>query len=105
MLRLGDAVRRAADETPPDTRDIVFVMNANDHTVKTSTVVDLARRWARAGARVPVYQFPRSLGLPHDVIEPADVNANPIVVYPALVSLLHGESPPPVLASHHLWPQ
>jgi alpha-beta hydrolase superfamily lysophospholipase len=104
VLRLGVAVRQAADESSPRTHDIVFVTNANDHTVKTSPAVALARRWSEHGARAVVYQFPRSLGLPHDIAEEAHPNANPALVYPALEALMHGESPPPALATHRLWP-
>ena len=104
LLRFGTAVRRAATRIPPLTRNIVFVMNANDHTVKTSPAVELARRWSQNGASVVVYQFPRSLGLPHDIAEEAHPNANPAVVDPALEALIHGERPPPVLTGHRLWP-
>ena len=104
LLRFGTAVRRAATRISPITRNIVFVMNANDHTVKTSPAVELARRWSQDGVSVVVYQFPRSLGLPHDIAEEAHPNADPAVVYPALEALMHGERPPPVLACHRLWP-
>ena len=102
LLRFGAAVRRAATRIPPRTRNIVFVMNANDHTVKTLPAVELARCWSAHGASVVVYQFPLSLGLPHDIAEEARVHANPAVVYPALEALIHGELPPPVLADHRL---
>jgi esterase/lipase len=104
ILRLGTAVERAADTTSPRTHDIVFVVNANDHTVKTAPGLALARRWSREGAHTVVYQFPRSLGLPHDIAEEAHPNADPAVVYPALAAVIHGERPPAVLADHRLWP-
>ena len=104
VLRLGTAVRRAAARMPPLTRNIVFVMNANDHTVKALPAVELARCWSAQGASVVMYQFPLSLALPHDIAEEAREHANPAVVYPALEALIHGELPPPVLADHRLWP-
>ncbi|CAN5903423.1 hypothetical protein BH11GEM1_BH11GEM1_19470 [soil metagenome] len=104
LLRLGNAVRRAATRISPLTRHMVFVMNANDHTVKTLPAVELARCWSAHGAAVVMYQFPLSLALPHDIAEEAREHANPAVVYPALEALIHGELPPPVLVSHRLWP-
>ena len=70
-------MRRAAKQSPPLTRHIVFVMNANDHTVKTSPAVELARRWNQDGVSVVVSQFPRSLGLPHDITEEAHPSSTP----------------------------
>jgi alpha-beta hydrolase superfamily lysophospholipase len=104
VLRLGVAVREAADSTAPRTRDIIFVMNANDHTVKRSPAVALARRWAMHGTAAVVYMFPRSLGLPHDIAEEAHPNANPGLVYPTLQALIHGEPAHSALANHRLWP-
>ena len=104
VLRFGTTVRRAATRMPPLTRNIVFVMNANDHTVKTFPAVELARCWSATGAGVVMYQFPLSLALPHDIAEEAREHANPAVVYPALEALIHGEFPPPVLADHRMWP-
>jgi pimeloyl-ACP methyl ester carboxylesterase len=95
ILRLSVAVRRQAEATPPRTHDIVFVLNGNDHTVKRPPVLALARRWTEEGARAFVYEFPRSLGLPHDIAEEAHPNANPAVVYPALrVFIDRGLAPP-----------
>jgi hypothetical protein len=105
VLRLGVAVRAASDSIAPRTRDIIFVMNANDHTVKTAPAVALARRWAMKGATAVVYQFPRANGLPHDIAEEAHPNADPGLVYPTLQALIHGEPAKSALASHRLWPR
>lgn len=104
VLRLGVAVRDASESAAARTHDIIFVMNANDHTVKTSPAVALARRWAMNGATTFVYQFPRSLGLPHDIAEEAHPNADPGLVYPTLQAFIHGEAAKSSLASHRLWP-
>jgi esterase/lipase len=104
VLRLASAVRQASLRTPPLTRDIVFLVNANDHTVKTPPVLELARRWSGRGASVTVYEFPRSLDLPHDIAEEAHPNADPAIVYPALEAAIHGERPASLLSDHQLWP-
>ncbi|HEY4215787.1 MAG TPA: alpha/beta hydrolase [Gemmatimonadaceae bacterium] len=105
ILVLGTAIRFAAKTMAPRTNDIVFVVNGNDHTVKTPPTVALARQWTKDGGHVVVYEFPRSLGLPHDIAEEAHPNADPAVVYPALEAVIHGEQPPPVLANNRLWPK
>ena len=46
---------------------MLFLVNANDHTVKTAPVLDVARAWNSRGAPVAVYEIPDSLGLPHNV--------------------------------------
>jgi esterase/lipase len=105
LLRLGAAVRLAAQRQSPLVPDIILVVNANDHTVKTAAALAVARSWTDRGAHPIAYQFPKSLGLPHDIAEEAHPNAKPAVVYPALIALIHGDQPPPVLATHRLWPR
>ena len=97
MLRFGLEVRRAADREAPRVHDAVFVMNAADRTVKPEPITALADLWARKGAAVEVYEFPDSLKLPHDVIDGAELSANPTVVYPVVKALAHGGHPPAFL--------
>ncbi|MGH7617105.1 MAG: alpha/beta hydrolase [Gemmatimonadaceae bacterium] len=105
LLRLGHAVRELAQKTPPRAREIIFVVNANDHTVKTAPVLELARAWSASHTPVTVYQFPRKLNLPHDIAEAAHENADTTVVYPVLRALINGQRPLPVLAARRLWPR
>jgi esterase/lipase len=105
ILRLGAAVLQMSKERRPLTPNIVFVVNANDHTVKTSAAIEVARNWSARGASPVAYQFPKSLGLPHDIAEEAHPNADTAAVYPALEALIHGAAPPAVLASHRVWPR
>ena len=94
ILRLGKAVRRVADHTPPRAHEIVFLMNAHDHTVKLAPVLELARTWSESGAAVSLYELPDSLGLPHDVVDPSQPNSKADVLYPVFEALTHGERPP-----------
>jgi esterase/lipase len=98
ILRLGVAVRRAADRNPPRAREIVFLMNAHDHTVSMSPVLDLGRAWTRSGAFVRVYELPDSLGLPHDVVDPSQPHSRADVLYPVFAALTHGEPPAALVA-------
>jgi alpha-beta hydrolase superfamily lysophospholipase len=92
-LRLGGAVRRAADGHPPAAREFSFLLNANDHTVARGPSLDLARQWSERGASVRVYELPDTLRLPHDVIDPRHPGSNAAAVYPVLAALVNGEQP------------
>jgi carboxylesterase len=94
VLRLGLAVRRDAERFSPATAEVLFLVNANDHTVKTAPVIDLARVWNRRGTAVMVYEFPDSLGLPHNIVDPINRPARSGAVYPVLEALAHGDHPP-----------
>jgi carboxylesterase len=94
VLRLGMAVRRDADRDPPERAEVLFLVNAHDRTVKTAPVLDVARLWNSRAVPVRVYQFPDSLGLPHNVVDPIQRHGNAEAVYPTLEALVHGEHPP-----------
>lgn len=93
VLRLGMAVRRDADHHLPARAEVLFLVNANDRTVKTAPVLDLAHVWNRRGVPVSVYEIPASLGLPHNVVDPMQQPGNAAVIYPTLTALAHGERP------------
>ena len=94
VLRLGIAVRRDAGRATTTSPELLFLINAGDHTVKAAPVLDVARDWNTRGAPVGVYELPDSLGLPHNVIDPIGREATPGTVLPVLVSLVHGERLP-----------
>ena len=93
VLRLGAAVRSAADRTRPKARELTLLLNDRDHTVKSAAALRLARVWESRGATVSVYTFPASLGLPHNVLDGRESMGQPQIVYPALVALAHGKAP------------
>lgn len=94
VLRLGMAVRRDAERFEPHQAEMLFLVNANDRTVKTGPVLDLARLWNSRNVPVAVYEFPDSLQLPHNIVDPIQGRANAGAVYPTLEALAHGEHPP-----------
>jgi pimeloyl-ACP methyl ester carboxylesterase len=94
VLRLGMAVRGDAQRFAPPRTVVLFVINAHDGTVKPSPVLDLAHVWNRRGVPVSVYQFPDSLRLPHNVIDPMQPPASIAAVYPVLRALIQGEQAP-----------
>ena len=45
--------------------------------------------------RVSRYQFARSHGLGHELIDPLEPGADPALTYPVLVALIEGRDPGP----------
>lgn len=93
IVQLGMAVQRASVNTPPASRDIAILLNGNDHTISTRPVLDVARRWSEHGATVHEYELSKTLGLPHDVIDPRQRVRRPELVYAAITALVSGQSP------------
>jgi carboxylesterase len=73
-----------------------MVLNRNDETISNSKAEELRDAWRSAGARAPLVWLPKSLGLPHDVIDPAQPDQDIAVVYPQLIALAEGRTPPPL---------
>ncbi len=99
VLRLGMAVRRDAVHDAPVGAEVLMLVNAHDGTVKTAPVLDLARTWNRLAVPVTVFEFPDSLGLPHNVVDPMNRPTNTSVVYSTLIALAHGDRPPRPVSS------
>ena len=94
MLRLGAAIRRAADKHAPAARDIRVLVNANDGTVNRQAIDELVEHWSATGGHVSMFELADSLRLPHDIIDPDEVTGNTKVTYPVILSLLYGSTPP-----------
>jgi carboxylesterase len=94
VLRLGEAVWTEAAKRPAGAHQIVFLLNQNDQTVSGDAAVDLARRWTIGPPLVSVYQFPRSLALPHNVMEVSQRGGNLDIVLPVVEALARGERVP-----------
>lgn len=93
VLRLGMAVRRDAEHPSVAEAEMLFLVNAHDHTVKTAPVLDVARSWNQRGAPATVYEIPDSLALPHNIVDPMFRHANVTTVLPVLIALAHGDRP------------
>jgi esterase/lipase len=94
VLKLGMVVRRDAPRDVPSNAEVLFLVNANDGTVKTPPVLDLARLWNDRGVPVSVFEFPDSLGLQHNILDPIRRRSDAGAVYPTLEALAHGQRPP-----------
>ena len=93
MLRLSDQVRRGARASRPPARDLRLVLNAADPAVNNAATLRLAAAWKRWDAMVSTYQFPRSMGLIHDLISPEQVGARTADVYPVLIEQITRDLP------------
>jgi carboxylesterase len=96
MFRLGKYVLEHDEADAPVRRRLAMVLNHNDETISNAKAEELRAAWRSAGARVPLVWLPKSLGLPHDVIDPAEPDQDIAVVYPQLIALAEGRTPPPL---------
>jgi carboxylesterase len=93
VLDVGGWVVRDAAHSSPKTRQMVFLVNANDRTVRESAEEKLAREWARHGAAAAVYELPDSLRLPHNVVAPPPNQTLAAQMRELLRELSYGERP------------
>jgi esterase/lipase len=93
VLRLGKAVEKHADRAAPKAAEFAFMLNDLDRTVSSSGALKVAKEWDAHGARVCVYAFPASLGLPHNVLDGREPGGQPALVLPEVIALAEGESP------------
>jgi len=83
----GESVFSQAREASPAISNIIVVTNGNDTTVDNQRTEELVGIWEQAGANITRYQFPASLDLPHDMIDPIH-NPDKDIVYAKLLELL-----------------
>jgi len=91
ILRLGAAVEDRAARRPPAARELILITVGADPAVSNPAIAKLAEAWrARAPGRVETYEFPESLELGHDLIDPEQPYARTNVVYPVLIDKILG---------------
>ncbi|GIW06087.1 MAG: hypothetical protein KatS3mg060_0892 [Dehalococcoidia bacterium] len=94
VLRLGLATARAALQRPPAVQDVVVVTNGNDAAVNNNITRQLVSLWQSKGLqRVTSFDFPRSAGLVHDLIDIHQRLQRTNLVYPTLLDLIDREPP------------
>jgi carboxylesterase len=104
MLRLGTAIRRAADEHAPTAREIRVLVNPNDHTVNREAIDELVEHWSATGGHVSMFELADTLRLPHDIIDPDERTGNTGVTYPVILALLYGSTPAANLGARAITP-
>ncbi len=87
VARLGMAVIQRARHTAPITKNVLVVSLENDLAVNRTMIEKVVHLWQARGARVPTYEFPASLDLDHDLIDPNHAKQHIDVVYPRMIEL------------------
>lgn len=88
VLVLGRQVRQSARTSESRVKEIVFLLSERDETVSANAEFELAQSWFDQGASVKVYRFPKSLKLPHNVMETNPARGGKIeIVYPVIEAL------------------
>jgi carboxylesterase len=83
---LGGSVLAHAGRKPPAARSLAVITVGGDPAADNGTTASLVRAWRAHGARELVtYEFPATLHLSHDVVDPEQVGGNPSLTYPVLL--------------------
>ena len=94
MLKLAHDVKSSARREPPRSPgDVRVVVNLADPAVNNVSTFRVADAWRRHSASVKTYEFPRELGLGHDIISPEQSYARTGVTYPVLIDWIGSEVP------------
>ncbi len=89
IRRLGWYVQILAKKSRPEASKILVVTNANDRAVSKEGIDVVVNNWKKDdSSAIQTYEFPSSLNLGHDLIDPEQPNQNISVVYPKLISLM-----------------
>jgi hypothetical protein len=89
QLRLGFATQALAQHAAPGARSIVVITNAADQAVENATTARVVTDWQAHGANVTAYEFPASLQIDHDMIDPHRDDQHIDLVYPKLIELIN----------------
>jgi len=88
VYRLGFDVIGAAGRAKPAARRVTIVTSAADEGVSREAVRELVRRWRASGAEVRDYEFPDSLAVRHDMVDPEQPYQRVGISYPVIVRLV-----------------
>jgi carboxylesterase len=88
VYRLGFTTLDDAGHARPEARRLVILTTALDEGVNNDVTRELARRWREHGANVRTYEFPESLGVRHDMLDPEQPYQRVGVSYPVIEELV-----------------
>jgi len=90
VYRLGCSVLEDAAKRRPAARRVAILTTASDEGINNEAAHELARCWRNRGADVRTYEFPESLGIHHDMIDPRQPYERIGVSYPRILRLIDG---------------
>lgn len=90
VYRLGYSLLDEAARAAPETKRLAVLTTAGDEGVNNGISSELARRWRARGARVATFEFPESLGIHHDMIDPEQPYQRVAATYPKIEALVLG---------------
>jgi len=89
LMCLGWSVMKAARMGVPKARAILVITCALDNSVNEKNLDRVVNEWHRhGGANITRFQFDKSLGAIHDLIDPEQPYQKIAVVYPKLIELI-----------------
>jgi esterase/lipase len=91
FLKLGFAVQVKSWTTAPVAHRLIVVTNSNDTSVNNQLTSEVVKHWQQHEANIELFEFPASLGLAHDLIDPSQPNQHPEIVYTQLIDLIMDE--------------
>ena len=90
QLRLSKATFAGAFHQAPKVQDVALVTTQNDRAVSNLVTWRLVGLWRKKGlAHFAAMEFPETMKIEHDMIDPSQKNQQTDIVYPVLVKLLN----------------
>jgi hypothetical protein len=90
LFECGRELVRSAQKTKPMARSIAVVTNAAEPRLDNRFTYRLIDAWRAHGSDVETFEFPRSDGLTHDLIDPGNAAQRVDHVYPIVSRLIEG---------------
>ena len=93
-IELSRNVRAHLASEPLRARRMAILTSASDKSANCEQTEQLAERWQRESpGRISIHEYPKALGVPHDMIDPNQPDAKTRITYPKVLELLR-VSPP-----------
>jgi carboxylesterase len=91
IMRLGWLMMERSRKAAPRARSIVVITSGLDEAVDEKNIDKVVAGWQRRHGRVTRFQFDKSMGIFHDMIDPQQPYQKTAVVYPRLIELIEND--------------